>query len=205
MAETVLFPGKVEWSGENPAISLKQDPDGPFTAIASFFRVVLSPHGQGHALVLLRAPAEAAPPEDRANLCLTDNEPLARWLIAEFVTHMRVFQGLPSIAALGYRKLDTVRSGGNPTAGGRYSETVTAPGLAVELAWEGLGEPFCFALPPEGSSTGRHHMPTLFLGCERATITVNGATLPGAPMPREIAGQRITTAMLAFSETWVRA
>ena len=27
---------------------------------------------------------------------------------------------------------------------------------------------------------------------------------PGAPIPREIAGQKISTAMLAFSETWLR-
>jgi hypothetical protein len=38
-----------------------------------------------------------------------------------------------------------------------------------------------------------------------ATITVNGRVLPGKPIPREIAGHKLTTAMLAFSETWVRA
>ena len=41
-------------------------------------------------------------------------------------------------------------------------------------------------------------------GRERASVTVNGTPLPRAPVPREIAGQRITTAMLAFSETWIR-
>ena len=35
MQETILFPGKVEWSGENPGISLKEDPNGPFTTLAS--------------------------------------------------------------------------------------------------------------------------------------------------------------------------
>ena len=54
MAEAINFPGTVEWSGENPGISLKATPDGPFVALASFFRVVLSPHGRGHALVLLQ-------------------------------------------------------------------------------------------------------------------------------------------------------
>jgi hypothetical protein len=34
---------------------------------------------------------------------------------------------------------------------------------------------------------------------------VNGRTLPGQPVPRGIAGRTITTAMLAFSETWIRA
>src|SRR5919112_534629 len=85
MADTVVFPGQVEWSGENPGISLKQQADGPFTTLASFFRVVLSPHGRGHALVLLRSPQEAEPAPERANVCLHDNEPLARYLVSEFV------------------------------------------------------------------------------------------------------------------------
>ena len=45
VTETLVFPGTVEWSGENPGISLKEKPDGPFTTLASFFRVVLSPAG----------------------------------------------------------------------------------------------------------------------------------------------------------------
>jgi hypothetical protein len=48
-------------------------------------------------------------------------------------------------------------------------------------------------------------MPSLFVGCREATVTVNGRTLAGKPVPREIAGHSLTTAMLAFSETWIRA
>jgi hypothetical protein len=48
-------------------------------------------------------------------------------------------------------------------------------------------------------------MPSLFVGCTEASVTVNGRRLPGKPVPRDIAGQRISTAMLAFSETWIRA
>jgi len=50
-----------------------------------------------------------------------------------------------------------------------------------------------------------HHMPSLFIGCLDASIVVNGKRLPGAPVPREVAGHKITTAMLAFAETWIRA
>jgi hypothetical protein len=128
-------------AGENPGISLKEAPDGPFVALASFFRVVLSP--------------------------------------------------------------DSVEASGDPAS--VYTETVQAGDLNVRLTWSGLGEPFCFALPPEKSATGTHHMPSLFVGCETATIAVNGRALPGQPVPREIAGRTITTAMLAFSETWIRA
>jgi hypothetical protein len=200
MAETIVFPGRVAWSGENPGISLKEHEGGPFTALASFFRVVLSPHGRGHALVLLRAPAAADP---AANLCLTDNEPLARWLVDGFVAHFGAFKGQPGLGALTYRPLDRVAAAGDPSSA--YSETVQAGGLTVELAWTGLGEPFCFALPPDRSATGRHTMPSLFVPCADASITVDGSRLPGRPVPREMAGRAMTTAMLAFSETWIEA
>jgi hypothetical protein len=203
MADPIVFPGNVEWSGENPGISLKEAPDGPFVALASFFRVVLSPHGRGHALVLLQSPQDAAPPAERGNFCLHDNEPLARWLIAEFVSHFGAFKGQAGLGRLVYRRLESVEASGDPASS--YSETVRGGDLTVRLTWSGLGEPFCFALPPDKSATGKHHMPSLFVGCQDATVSVNGRDLPGKPVPREIAGRTITTAMLAFSETWIRA
>jgi hypothetical protein len=203
VADPIVFPGTVEWSGENPGISLKDRPDGPFVALASFFRVVLSPHGRGHALVLLQAPESASPPPDRANYCLHDNEALARYLVAEFVSNFGAYRGLAALQNLSYRKLNRVEASGDPRS--TYTETVSADDLDVQLTWSGLGDPFCFAFPPEKSATGKHHMPSLFVGCQNATIMVNGTTLRGRPVPREIAGRTITTAMLAFSETWIRA
>lgn len=200
MVDVIRFPGTVEWSGENPGISLKSDPNGPFTTLASFFRVVLSPHGRGHALVLVMPPNEFV---RTPNLCLTDNEPLARWLVANFVSYFGAFKGSPALQNLMYRKLDSVESGGDPS--NIYSETVKAADLTVTLTWSGLGVPFCFANPPELSATGVHHMPSLFVGCLDASILINGRRLPGSPIPREVAGRKITTAMLAFSETWIRA
>ncbi len=198
MSDTHIFPGTVEWSGENPGISLKEDPAGPFTTLASFFRVVLSPHGRGHALVLALDPQDGG----GQNICLTDNEPLARWLVADYVSHFGAWRNLPALAGLRYAKMDSVRSSGDAITS--YSETVRGADLTVALTWSGLGKPFCFALTPATSATGKHHMPSVFVGCANATVTVNGKLRPGAPIPREIAGQSISTAMLAFSETWIR-
>jgi hypothetical protein len=200
MVDVIRFPGTVEWSGENPGISLRTDPNGPFTTMASFFRVVLSPHGRGHALVLIMPRNEFV---RTSNVCLTDNEPLARWLVTEFVSHFGAFKGNPALGSLVYRKLDAVETTGDP--GNIYSETVRAGDLTVTLTWSGLGVPFCFANPPALSATGVHHMPSLFVGCLDASILVNGRRLPGSPAPREVAGRKITSAMLAFSETWIRA
>ena len=203
MADPIVFAGEVEWSGENPGISLKEDPNGPFVTLASFFRVVLSPHGRGHAVVLLQSPGDANPPADRANYCLHDNEALARYLISDFLSHFGTFKGLPGLENLTYRRLDKVETSGDPAS--TYSEIVKAGDLDVRMTWSGLGKPFCFALPPDKSATGKHHMPSLFVGCDDATVTVNGRKLPGKAIPREMAGHKLTTAMLAFSETWIRA
>jgi hypothetical protein len=198
MAEVMNFPGTVEWSGENPGISLKETPDGPFVTLASFFRVVLSPFGAGHALVLLQSPQGSA-----GNVCFHDNEKLARYLVADFISHFGAWKGLPGLGSLSYRPLDTVKASGDPAS--TYSETVESGDTTVRMTWSGLGTPFCFALPPDKSSTAKHYMPSLFVPCADAGVTVNGKALPGKPVPREFAGHKLTTAMLAFSETWIRA
>jgi hypothetical protein len=200
MDTALAFPGNVEWSGENPGIYLKTNSDGPFTTLASFFRVILSPHGRGHALVLLQTPHQ---PAMGTNFCLTDNEPLARWLVANYVSYFSAFRNVPALETLPYRKLDSVASGGDPT--NIYSETVKAGQTAITLTWSGLGAPFFFVNPPVLSATGLHHMPSLFIGCLDASVQVNGRRLPGAPIPREVAGRKIATAMLAFAETWIKA
>jgi hypothetical protein len=150
----------------------------------------------------MQSPGEGKPPADRANYVLHDNEAMARYLVSDFVSNFGTYKGLPGLAGLTYRKLDSVTASGDP--GSTYKETVKAGDLNVELTWGGLGKPFCFALPPDKSATGRHWMPSLFVGCSEASIVVNGRRLAGKPIPRQIAGQNISTAMLAFSETWIK-
>jgi len=118
------------------------------------------------------------------------------------VANFGAFRGIAGLAGLRYRKIDEVQTAGD--ARSHYSESVRAGDLAVSLAWQGLGEPFCFALAPPQSATGKHYMPSLFIGCQSAAVTVNGIRRPGAPIPREVAGHKISTAMLAFCETWLR-
>jgi len=203
MADVISFPGTVEWSGENPGISLKDTPDGPFVTAASFFRIVLSPHGGGHALMLMMSPQDANPPPARGNYCFHDNEKLARYLVSDFVSHFGAWKDTPGLRNLVYRPLDSVESSGDPAS--TYSETVKSGDLTVRLTWSGLGKAFCFALPPDKSATGKHFMPSLFVPCADASVAVNGKALPGKPAPREMAGHSITTAFLAFSETWIRS
>jgi hypothetical protein len=77
--------------------------------------------------------------------------------------------------------------------------------VIVQLTWRELDEPFCFALPAGMSAADRHHMPSLFVGCDSDMVTIKGRAVPGTPVPRDIAGRRISTAMLTFSEIWIQA
>ena len=56
-----VIPGEVDWSGENPGMYLRETPDGPYGALISFFRVVVSPHGPGHAAFVMLDPDHPPP------------------------------------------------------------------------------------------------------------------------------------------------
>ena len=203
MTTSAIFPaGRVDWSGENPGIYLKESPDGPWVTLMVFFRVFLSPHGRGHALVLLEAPFVRESRPGALNVCVTDNEPLTRWLVSEFVSKFASFRGVPALESMEYRRLTGVGTEGDQRAS--HVEWVKADGLAARLSWEGLGEPFMVVLPVEKSSTGRHEMYSLFVEAGRVTVTVNGRPVKGHPIVRDFLGRRMSSAFLAFSETWVR-
>ncbi len=202
MTRVPIHPGTVDWSGENPGIYLKDSADGPWRSLLCFFRIVLSPHGRGHGLVLLEAPDLQGSRPDALNVCVTDNEPMMRWLIAEFMSHFASFRGRAALRELEYRRLTDVRASGDPRRA--YSEWVEGDGVEATLSWTGLGAPFAVELPVEKSATGRHEMFSLFVEADQASGTVNGRRLPGRVFPRDFAGRESRTAFLAFSETWVR-
>ena len=207
---TLLIPGENDLPAEIESLSRwvmeRLAPDVPlhFTAFHPDWKMLDKPATPPSTFCMARHFArDAGLHYERQNYCLHDNEPLARYLVTDFVSHFGAYRDLSSIGSLLYRRLDSVEPSGDPSSA--YSERIKAGDLTVDLTWKGLGRPFCFAFPPDKSATGKHHMPSLFVGCEDASIVVNGRALSGKPVPREIAGHTISTAMLAFSETWIRA
>ena len=196
-----LNPGKVDWTGENPGILLRDGPDGPFTAMALFFRIVYSPAGRGHALLLFEDPnAERGLPDVR-NVMMTDNEPLARYLMDTFVGKLAVFAEAPAFKALQYVPIDEVHSEGDPRS--RYEEAVSGGGINVRLVWEELGEPKALELPPSLTGPKDRELFTLLIESRKASIMVDGKPLKGELGTRVQAGLETTTAFLYFAETWI--
>ena len=198
---TLTHPGVVDWSGENPGMYLKETADGPFVTLVSFFRVVASPHGRGHALVLLEAPLLHRSLPEALNVCVTDNDALARYLVSNFATYFGAFRNAEALQHMDYVPLEGVAASGDTRSA--YMEWIKGPGVEATLSWEDLGEPFMVNIPKEKSATGKHALHSLFVDARRVTATVNGRTLKGHPVPREFAGRQSSTAFLAFSETWL--
>jgi len=202
MSNSPVHPGKVDWTGENPGIYLKDEQDGPWTGLMCFFRIMVSDHGRGHGVVVLDEPTleESLPNAD--NFCITDNEPLARYLVDEFFSNFASFKVSPGIQALQYLPLSNVEREGDTRS--TYSEIVKSADYEIRMTWRGLGSPYAVDMPPENGPTKVHEMYSLFLDAEDASVTINGRPLKGKVVERDFAGTKKSTAFLAFAESWMR-
>ena len=136
------------------------------------------------------------------NVCVTDNDPLARYLVSDFAAHFGAFKNAAALQYMDYVPLEGVTASGDTRS--TYMEWFKGPGVEATLSWEELGEPFMISLPKEKSATGKHALHSLFVDARRVTTTVNGRSLKGQPVPREFAGRQSSTAFLAYSETWIK-
>jgi hypothetical protein len=202
MARPPVNPHTIDWSGENPGITLKAAVDGETTCLVSFFRVVVSPHGVGHAAFVLTDPYLKGNGA-AVNACFTDNEPLARYLLSDFVQHFGTWKGIPAIASMTYTPATSFTHTGDQTS--HWVERITGDGVDVTLAWRNLQTPFFVEYQKEQSATGRHEMFSLFVPARDAEVLVNGVKGSGVVGPRDVFGTQSSMAFLAYSETWLNA
>jgi hypothetical protein len=202
MERIPINPGVVDWSGENPGMYLKERTDGPFVTLISFFRVVWSPHGRGHGAFLFQDPHGDGKTSGKDNVCITDNEPLARYLAQGFVARFGPFKGIP---ALGDFRVEKGHDFAASSEGQRaYTERFRGERGEVVLTWTPLGDAFYVEMPKDRSATAEHEMFSLFVNASGVRVSINGTGVEGRPFPREVARKASSTAFLAFSETWVK-
>ena len=115
MPRPPVNPLAIDWSGENPGITLRDGPDGEISCLVSFFRVVVSPHGPGHAAFVLTDP-QLSGSSAAVNTRFTDNEPLARYLLSDFV-RLRAWRGVPAVEQLTYTPASSFTHNGDQTSG----------------------------------------------------------------------------------------
>ena len=202
MRRAPVNPGSVEWSGENPGIYLKLDPDGDYSVVALFFRIVLSPHGRGVGAIILGEPDTAAGYPEVPNLCLTDNRLMMKYLLDNFASKFPTLVGRAGVDAMTWHDV-TINKQHNRNMPNSYSEELTADNITLQMSWKDLQAPMAIEVGPNESATKAHDMYAVFLEATDAQITINGTALQGQVADRQFFGRRMSTAFLALSETWV--
>ena len=203
MTRISINSGRVDWSGENPGIYLKhKESDEAYCVLSLFFRVVMSPYGRGNAAIVLGAPDVAKGWPDETNFIITDNQRMMRWIVDGWVSKMPTFIGKAGLQHMSWLNLDSVhKTPGDLKA--EYRETLRGSGITLEMIWQDMGLPIPVELTVENSATKEHEMYSVFLEAESAIVKVNGTALPGNVQSRQFFGRTMSTAFLAFSETWV--
>tara|TARA_B100000700_G_scaffold213341_1_gene234645 strand:+ start:936 stop:1565 length:630 start_codon:yes stop_codon:yes gene_type:complete len=196
-------PGVVEWSGENPGIYLKEDIDSDFySVLALFFRVVLSPYGRGNAAILLAEPEKALGWPEVPNLIMTDNQRLMKWILEGWVRNMPTFRNKSGLDGMSWLDCASVEKNAGDIKK-KYSEKLRGSGVELEFIWRNMGPPTPIEVTKENSATKLHEMYSVFLEAKSAEIKLNGTNLKGEVSHRRFFGREMSTAFLAFSETWI--
>lgn len=199
----VVRPGAVAWTGDNPFIYLKTDPDGEWSALSLYFRIAASTFGPGKLSLVVENPYGAAS-AGTARLALTDNPELARFLIDEFVAKFVLFrpsEALPALEIVDGATFEQAQDGDDWT---EKAVAGTPQGhRTIDLCWRGLGVPFAVDVPGPESGTGKHEMFAVFRIADGGEVTVDGRRLPGATVKRDFLNGPGQSAGMALSETWV--
>lgn len=191
-----VLPGAVAWTGDNPFIYLKEDPEGDFTSLSAFFRINASPYGVGQASVSVVRPYE----EDGYGVIFTDNRELSDYLIRDFLSKFVLFRPCNFMD-----KLEVVENAefSMNREGEDWVEHAQAGDRSLTLTWRDLGTPFAADVPGPESGTGQHEMFSVFRIAQAGEVELDGERLPGATIERDFLNGRGQSAGMAISETWV--
>ena len=183
-------PNKVILTGENPFIRLGGSEGGPLTTNASFWRILMSPGGPGHALFLLSELTE------NVWQIYSDNIAMTRWLQA-------TVQGMLN-EELRETDIPVIDADFSHTGDVRsfWTEHVRSDDDDLSLTWYEIGEPLIRHTIPFAQSDRPYGLSSVLIPCFGARLTVNGEQASGRPFAREWDGKPFSTCALAFAESW---
>ncbi len=184
-------PNDVMMTGENSFIRFSPDGGKTQTDRVSHWRVLWCPAGAGHALFMQSTLTSGAV------RIWSDNAPVARWLQKEIESLLYpAFADQKTPVAQGV----FTRSGGIDS---RAAELVTAKDAEVLLSWENFLAPFVLTMPP-GSTNRPIGVFSTFFPARAARISLDGRLAAGALWAEKRGERDSTSAVLAWSETWVK-
>ena len=184
-------PNEVLMTGENSFIRLSPDGGKTMTTRVSHWRVLWCPAGAGHALFVK---SDLTGGEVRV---YADNMAVARWLqdTIETVLFPEFADTTIPVAAAVFDRIGDPRSA--------TSELVESDDDLIRMTWHDCIEPFVMHAPPgfDGRPIGVY---TTFFPARAAQLSLNGAYASGTPWAEMRGDRQSSSAVLAWSETWVK-
>ena len=181
---------RVLMTGENSFIRLSPDQGKTMSDRLSHWRVLWCPAGAGHALFV-----KSTLTENQVRI-YSDNAAVARWLQRTIETLLFpefADTGNPVIAAA-FERLGDPRSS--------VVELIESDEDLLRLTWYECIEPFVLNMPPgmDGRPIGVF---STFFPAAMAQFSLNGRFAEGLPWKETRGDRPSTSAVLAWSETWV--
>ena len=182
-------PSKIRVSGENSFLRIGASEEAEPTAEMSHWRVVASPKGCGHVLFAKSMFSDNEP------RIYSDNFALARWLQETIQASMRdTYSGdIPIIEAEFSRTGDMLTT---------WTEYIASRVEEIAMSWYDFMEPVQVANQPFENPDQPHGVYSLLIPARRAQLTIDGETVPGRVLERELFGREGSSCCLALSETW---
>ena len=184
---------KVYVSGENPFIALSMKAgDRPLTNV-SFWRVIYTPAGRGHACFVTSDITGNGPSSDDIRAVFTDNENLVDYLTKEIMSafdRSYIEKPFSKIRATFQTKGDTLKE---------YREIVKSDKHTIELVWRDFYPSLLIDIPVKPFS-----LTTMLIPAKVGEVYTNGTKAVGSVFPRPEGTSQGSSGSLAFSETWVK-
>ena len=186
--------GKAYVSGENPVIRLLDKEGGTALTVASFWRVIWSPVGQGHVVHVTTGDGKSA---GDLRLAIADNLKLHDYLVTQILGIFdKTYLERPFTVVQG-----TCRSSGDTLK--EWKETCKSDKHTIELAFRDFYEPFQLDTPVAGPRNP-FGVTSFFIPAKSADVIINGKRASGNVYPRMRGPKQSSTAFLAFSESWIK-
>jgi hypothetical protein len=184
-------PARVVFAGENPLITLYSPTTGATVAVASLWRARHTERGSGTSLVTWADPVATGLDRMAPAGIFTDNLPLATWLWDTFNRRWEPLlgHGIEDAAPQPAQFVEVA-------AAHEHRVTCRAGDLTVDLVWrQPQPSRWTETFPYEYRTTA------VIVPCLDADIVVDGVVAAGEVRPH--ADEFVSSAVLAFCETWV--
>jgi hypothetical protein len=186
----------VLFCGENPGMTLYEPATERVVAVASYWQCIYSPLGRGAVLIVW---SEQLLVQGRPGGIFADNLPLAHMLVETLTQHFPEFRAVP-LDTLSYIPAQSQQHWDGAQ---HYTVTSSFENGEVTAEWAAPLDYKQLTWPqfPAGGQT--FFLSTVICPCRQASIALNGKPVDGEVRLSEQDGQPLSSAFLAFAETWV--